>query len=117
MVVPEVLPKAEQGLVLHLLDQVPPLADAITVAKQLSGLMRRKTLESLSAVLDTAAQMPLKEFAKGLRRDIVAMQAALDLSWTTSPVKGQVNRLKMLKRTIYGRARFQLLHARVFDPE
>ncbi len=55
----------------------------------------------------------MKEFAAGLRRDIGAIQTALDLPWTTSPVEGQVNRLKMLKRTMYGRAGFQLLRARV----
>ena len=109
----EVLPKTERSFVLHLLDQVPPLADAITVAKRLNALLRRKTSESLSAVLDAADRTPLKEFAAGLRRDIGAIQAALDLPWTTSPVEGQVNRLKMLKRTMYGRAGFQLLRARV----
>ena len=110
---PEVLPRAERSLVLHLLDQVPPLADAITIAKQLNTLLRRKGSESLGAVLDAAACTALKEFAAGLRRDIDAIQAALDLPWTTSPVEGQVNRLKMLKRTMYGRAGFKLLRARV----
>ena len=102
---PEVLPRAERSLVLHLLEHVPPLADAITVAKRLNALLRRKASESLSAVLDAADRTPLKEFAAGLRRDVGAIQAALDLPWTTSPVEGQVNRLKMLKRTMYGPCR------------
>ena len=110
---PEVLPKAERSLVLHLLEQVAPLADAIAVAKRLNALLRRKASESLSAILDAADRTPLKEFAAGLRRDIGAVQAALDLPWTTSPVEGQVNRRQMLKRTMYGRAGFQLLRARV----
>ena len=54
----------------------------------------------------------LKEFAAGLCRDIGPIQAALDLPWTTSLVEGQVNRLKMLKRTMYGRAGFKLVRAR-----
>jgi transposase len=41
------------------------------------------------------------------------VQAALDLPWTTSPAEGQINRIKMIKRTMYGRAGFQLLRARV----
>ena len=110
---PEMLPKAERSLVLRLLDQVPPLADTITVAKRLNALLRRDASESLSAVLDAADRTPLKEFAASLRRDVDAIQATLDLPWTTSPVEGQVNRLKMLKRTMYGRAGFQLLRARV----
>jgi transposase len=46
-------------------------------------------------------------------QDLAAVQAALDLPWTTSPVEGQINRLKMLKRTMYGRAGFELLRRRV----
>jgi transposase len=110
---PNELPKAEQGFVSHLLDHVPPVAEAITVAKRLNALLRRKTADTLSDILDAAAATPLKDFAASLRRDIPAIQAALDLPWTTSPVEGQINRLKMLKRTMYGRAGFQLLRARV----
>ncbi|MFK4048045.1 hypothetical protein ACI2KH_24255 [Roseomonas mucosa] len=48
-----------------------------------------------------------------LRKDIAAVRAALDLTWTTSPVEGQINRLKTIKRTMYGRAGFDLLRARL----
>ena len=109
----DTLPKTDRDLVAHLLSEVPPVAAAITVAKQLNALLRRKTSGSLTQILDAAVATPLKDFAASLRRDIVAIQAALDLPWTTSPVEGQINRLKMLKRTMYGRAGFQLLRARV----
>lgn len=89
------------------------MAAAITVAKKLNALLRRKTSESLAQILNAAVATPLKDFALGLRRDFTAIQSALDLPWTTSPVEGQINRLKMLKRTMYGRAGFQLLSARV----
>ncbi len=49
-------------------------------------------------------------------RGLTAVQAALELPWTTSPAEGQINRLKMLKRTMYGRAGFRLLRARVLHP-
>jgi transposase len=110
---PEVLPKAERSFVTHLLDQVPSMADAINVAKRLNAVLRRKASEGLSQILDAAGATSLKSFAESLRRDISAIQASLDLPWTTSPVEGQINRLKMLKRTMYGRAGFQLLRARV----
>jgi transposase len=41
------------------------------------------------------------------------VQAVIDLPWTTSAVEGQINRLKIIKRTMYGRAGFDLLRARV----
>ena len=41
------------------------------------------------------------------------MQAALDPPWTTSPVEGRIGRIEMIKRTMYGRAGFELLRVRV----
>ena len=84
---PQALPEAERTLVLRLLEQLPALADTVAVAKRLNALLRRKASESLDLVLDAAARTPLKNFAASLRRDIGAIQAALDLPWTTSPVE------------------------------
>ncbi len=109
----ETLPGVEQAFVGHLMAQVPGLADGIAVAKRLSLLLRHKSQEDLGVVLNGAAGTPLAGFAAGLRRDLAAVQAALDLPWTTSPAEGQINRIKMIKRTMYGRAGFQLLRARV----
>ena len=50
-----------------------------------------------------------------LRRDFDAISAALELPWTTGPLEEQISRIKMLKRTMYGRAGFELLRARVLD--
>ncbi len=107
------LSEVEQGFIAHLLQKAPGLADAIAIARRLNRLLRRDSQERLDQVLDAASKTSLAEFAAGLRRDITAVQAALDLPWTTSPAEGQINRLKMLKRTMYGRAGFQLLRARV----
>lgn len=106
-------PEAERRFVSRLLAQVPDLADCIAAAKRLNQVLRRHSQESLDEVLDTAAGTALKDFAVSLRRDQAAVQAALDLPWTTSPAEGQINRLKMVKRTMYGRAGFSLLRARV----
>ena len=107
------LPEAEQAFISCLLAQVPGLADGIAVAKRLNKLLRHESREKLGGVLDAAVGTPLEEFAASLRRDLAAVQAALDLPWTTSPAEGQINRIKMLKRTMYGRAGFPLLRARV----
>lgn len=52
-------------------------------------------------------------FAYGLLKDISAVAAAVDTPWSTGQVEGQINRLKMIKRQMYGRAGFELLRARV----
>jgi transposase len=109
----DTLPQTEQNFVSRLLQQVPGLAECVTAAKRLNAVLRRKSKETLDKVLDEAGNTALGSFVSSLRRDLSAVQAALDLPWTTSPAEGQINRLKMLKRTMYGRAGFRLLRARV----
>jgi transposase len=58
----------------------------------------------------------LRTFAVGLLRDKGAVLAALTLPWSNGQVEGQINRLKLIKRTMYGRANFDLLRQRVLDP-
>ena len=55
----------------------------------------------------------LDAFARGIKRDRDAVLGALVEPWSTGPVEGQINRLKLLKRTMYGRAKFDLLRCRV----
>ncbi|MFG2045795.1 transposase, partial [Dactylosporangium sp. NPDC048998] len=58
----------------------------------------------------------LHSFAKGLQRDLAAVTAGLTLPWSSGAVEGQVNRVKMLKRQMYGRAKFDLLRRRILQP-
>ena len=55
----------------------------------------------------------LARFAAGLEKDFAAVQSAVETCWSNGQVEGQVNRLKTLKRQMYGRAGFALLRARV----
>lgn len=56
---------------------------------------------------------PLVRFAFGLQKDLSAVVAAVETRWSNGQVEGQINRLKMIKRQMYGRAGFDLLRARV----
>jgi transposase len=76
-------------------------------------VLRRRSDEELDAVLVAAEATQLTGFVAELRKDIGAVEAALTLPWTTSPAEGQIGRIKMIKRTMYGRAGFELLRARV----
>ncbi|MEV2236373.1 ISL3 family transposase [Streptomyces phaeochromogenes] len=72
--------------------------------------------DSLPAWTDAvhADDLPaLHAFADGLQRDHQAVIAGLTLPWSSGPVEGHVNRIKMLKRQMYGRAGFALLRKRV----
>jgi transposase len=107
------LGEAERTFATRLLDAEPDLAAALAVAKRLHRVLRRDASETLTDVLAAAEGTSLAHFAAQLQRDAEAIQAALELPWTTSPAEGQINRIKMLKRTMYGRAGFDLLRARV----
>src|SRR3712207_6096837 len=76
-------------------------------------MVRDKEGDRLDGWLDAAAASELASFARGLRQDLAAVRAALVLPWSTSPVEGQINRLKTIKRQMYGRAGFDLLRQRV----
>lgn len=99
--------------VVRLLTEEPALGIAIKWAKQLNAMLRHQVSENLDELLHAADGTLLANFGAGLRRDFDAVRAALTLPWTTSPVEGQNCRLKMLKRTMYGRAGIELLRARV----
>jgi transposase len=55
----------------------------------------------------------LRSFAVGLRLEYASIAAAFEYSWSNGPVEGHVNRLKTIKRQMYGRANFDLLKTRV----
>ena len=54
----------------------------------------------------------IQRFATGLYEDYDAVKAGVTLPWSTGPVEGHINRLKMLKRQMFGRARLDLLSRR-----
>jgi transposase len=68
----------------------------------------------------TAAQTSdvpeLQGFALGIRQDRAAVEAGITEPWSQGQTEGQVNRLKAIKRTMYGRANFDLLRLRVLHP-
>ncbi|MBP2232598.1 transposase [Azospirillum agricola] len=55
----------------------------------------------------------VETFAAGLRQDEAAVKAALATPWSSGQAEGQVNKLKLIKRQMYGRANFDLLRRRV----
>jgi transposase len=97
----------------RLLAEVPALAAVHGLARGFAVLVRKEGAGTLDEWLANTAGTPLESFAKGLKKDLAAVQAALDTPWSTSPVEGQISRLKTIKRTMYGRAGFSLLRSRV----
>ncbi len=79
-------------------------------------MLRERQGERLDAWLQKVEEQgpaELKNFAQGLKRDYDAVKAGLTLEWSNGQTEGQVHRLKLLKRQMYGRGRFDLLRKRV----
>lgn len=64
-----------------------------------------------------AVPLPIRQFAEGLKADWAAVVAGLSLKWNNGSSEGHVNRLKMIKRQMFGRANFDLLRARFLGME
>jgi len=92
------------------------VAQAYTLGQRFAGMIRERQPESLLPWLEDVAKSGidgLTGFAKGLKQDIAAVTNALSLPWSNGQTEGQVNRLKLIKRQMYGRASFDLLRKRV----
>jgi transposase/DNA-binding CsgD family transcriptional regulator len=108
--------EAEERVRMDRLRAAPALRAALALAESFTALVRKQATASFSDWLVQAEQSDCGEligFAAGLRQDEAAVRAALTTPWSNGPVEGQVNRLKTIKRQMYGRAGFQLLRARV----
>ena len=99
----------------QLTQQSPELEEAVALAQDFASLVRRRQPASFDLWLARAAAsglQPFRRFARGLRGDYAAVQAAVTLPWSQGPIEGHITRLKMLKRHMYGRARLDLLARR-----
>jgi transposase len=103
----------ERQFVTALLALSSPIVQAVDLIKSFSTMIKKGLADQLDDWISAAEKAGLKGFAGSLRQDRDAVHAALTLPWSTGPVEGQINRLKVIKRTMYGRASFELLRRRV----
>ena len=109
--------KDEQKEVVALLCRLSPeVARAQGLALGFVRIVRGRRSDELRQWLIDAQRSEVPElvsFANGLTEDLSAVRAALSYGWSQGQVEGQVHRLKMIKRQMYGRAHIDLLRARV----
>ncbi len=95
----------------------PEIARVDGLCARFRQLLRDRDVEGLAAWLAEADQSGIEEvtsFATKRRKDLAAaVEAAVTSPWSQGQVEGQVNRLKLVKRSMYGRAKFDLLRQRV----
>jgi transposase len=104
-------------LIEALFRRCPEVATASSLARKFVSMLRQRRGERLDdwiqCAWDRNAPRELRVFATGLQSDYAAVKAALTTDWSNGQVEGQVNRLKLIKRQMYGRAKFDLLRKRV----
>jgi transposase len=107
--------EAEAQQLTQLYAQSAEVAEAIDLAQAFTQLVRQRQPAQLDPWLKratTSTLEALQRFAKGLYEDYEAVKAGVTLPWSNGPVEGHINRLKMLKRQMFGRARLDLLSRR-----
>jgi transposase len=107
--------EAEAQQLAQLRAQQAAVAEAVDLAEDFATLVRQRQPAQLDPWLQratTSTLEALQRFAQGLYEDDEAVRAGVTVPWSTGPVEGHINRLKMLKRQMFGRAHLDLLSRR-----
>ena len=113
---PGKLEEHEQAQVERVRQVHEEVALAIKLAEEFAVMVRERRGDKLDDWLERASTSgipALRNFAASVRQDYSAVKAGLRLPWSNGPTEGNINRLKMLKRQMYGRANVDLLKQRV----
>jgi transposase len=93
---------------------IDALAGHVTAfAEMMTARTGSRDLEAWLAAVEADEQSGLRSLAAGIRNDMQAVTNGLTLQWNSGRVEGTVNKIKMIKRQMYGRAGFDLLRKRV----
>ncbi|MFO0646051.1 MAG: ISL3 family transposase [Polyangiales bacterium] len=117
LVLPELeLTTAQRTFVGRLTEACPAIRAAQSLAQEFIRLLRTRDVAALGTWLQSAEECALasvRDFAVGVRRDLAAVRAALTLVWSNGQTEGQITKVKLLKRQMYGRASLPLLRQRI----
>jgi transposase len=106
----------EQAYLTHLYHACPHVALAQALVQDFAAVLREHDIDGRYTWLHSAGACPIRELsavARGMWLDRQAIEAAVATAWSQGQTEGQVNRLKVIKRGMYGRAKFDLLRQRV----
>ncbi len=112
----EALGPARLAMRERLVAAAPEVGEALPVLEAFRRMVRDRARAALDGWLQDAEASVAREiraFAANLRRDLAAVEAALTHEWSSGQVEGQVTRIKLVKRQMYGRANLDLLRKRV----
>ena len=95
---------------------VPELVTARDLVERFHRMVRERDPAPLPIWITDATGSVLVSFAKGIVADRGAVVAAMTQPWSNGQTEGQITKLKLVKRQMYGRAKLDLLRARLLAP-
>lgn len=107
------LSKSESITIAAIEDGVPPLVEARTTIAIFQAMIRKKIVADLEPWLERAKPSLVASFANGVVKDRAAVVAAITSPWSNGQTEGQITKLKLVKRQMYGRGKLDLLQARL----
>ena len=107
------LTKAETILVAAIENGVPTLAGARALIDRFQSIIRSRAIVDLDPWIADASPSLLVSFVRGVQNDLAAVRAAVTEPWSNGQTEGQVNKLMLVKRQMYGRGKIDLLEARL----
>ena len=96
---------------------VPALVEARELIAEFHVMIRRKAVAGLVTWIECARGSLVASFASGVTKDEAAVRAAITLPWSNGQTEGQITRLKLVRRQMYGRGKIDLLQARMIGAE
>jgi transposase len=109
----DALSKAETVTVAAIEAGVPRLVEAREIVARFHSMIRRKETAELVPWIAQARESLVASFGNGVEKDEAAARAAIVLPWSNGQTEGQITRLKLVKRQMYGRGKIDLLQARL----
>ena len=107
------LSKADTVTIAAIEARVPTLVEARMLVESFQAMVRKKLVSDLDPWIATASLSLIASFASGIIRDKAAVRAAITEPWSNGQTEGQITKLKLVKRQMYGRAKIDLLQARL----
>jgi transposase len=107
------LSKAESITVAAIEAGAPALTEARKLVERFQTMIRKKITLELDPWITEAQASLIGSFATGIMKDKAAVSAAIIEPWSNGQTEGQITKLKLVKRQMYGRAKIDLLQARL----
>ena len=113
----DLLTKAETVTIAAIEAGVPALVEARDIIAEFHVMIRRKVEGGFTSWIERARTSLVASFASGVVRDEAAVRAAITSPWSNGQTEGQITRLKLVRRQMYGRGKIDLLQARLIGAE